>query len=392
MKFYWKYALGVSLILTGCGKAHQQSEKESDSSNKHSIEVTSPDTVLDQAIQLAEHGKWDESLKKFIWYRENAIIIDATQSYDRNTIALKKWVELGEQYTPAIEALRNIRDDNVLRLMEGEANAKVFEDIVAINEYLKESKRTAEIFKWYDAIHPEFAASIYGHSEKALFEAQEYSLAKKYSGNLELRYSKVKSDFQKDLSEKMSSESPKKLEKNFSDQVVMLITMLEKYGDLKLARKIQADALSILENASSIKAAITDDGIFDGFDIRERFRTCTIAFFVRLNKSDSANNVKFEILYSELNTNEIGKVKRHGVELLRHGVTRAPAILLFGEIKTDDPDVLNPVAWNSHIEFDDLNKIEVFLEAEDMIVKQVSMREIRDFFRKREKGVSVKFP
>jgi tetratricopeptide (TPR) repeat protein len=214
--------------------------------------ATEADDALEAAQKLAAQGKYDEALQKHIWYHKHALDVDRAQYGVRLSFALMYWAELGKKYPPALKALREIRDEDAARLKSGEQNRELFHDIVAINEELGDSAATAEVFKKIELAQPTFASSIAELADKALFEAKEYQLEKKYLGDPFVRFAAAKRtlDFGVEYAKGggAASHSRPAFDENFTRDVVRLIVVLDKTGDHQTARQIQTKALAASNN------------------------------------------------------------------------------------------------------------------------------------------------
>jgi hypothetical protein len=219
------------------------------------------DEALDQARQLAGEGKFEQALEKHIWYHNHALEIDRSYYGIRLSFALSDWVELGKKYPKALEALKDIRNKKTSRLLTGELDRSLFHDVAAINEELGQSGTTAETFKKIESVQPSFASSIYDLADKALFEAREYKLEKKYLGDANARFATAKRnlDFGIQFAKtcRNAEGSQQAFENNFTQEVIRIIVVLDKTGDRNTAQKIQSNALAVL-NSPAIKDAIRD--------------------------------------------------------------------------------------------------------------------------------------
>ncbi len=75
---------------------------------------------------------------------------------------------------------QQIRDEKTSRLVSGQADRNLFNDVESINGYLDESAATVALFKKIETAQPDFAASVYDLADQALIAAGEYALAKRY--------------------------------------------------------------------------------------------------------------------------------------------------------------------------------------------------------------------
>jgi hypothetical protein len=217
--------------------------------------------AFDAAKQLAAEGKFQEALEKHIWFHDNALTIDESYYGVRLSYALAHWVELGERYSPAAKTLIEIRDKKASRLLAGKTERALFHDVESINAYLDQPAATVELFKKIEAKHPKFATSIYDLVEEALVATSEYSLARKYLSDPARRFLVAKRNFDEGMehseTSRVAEASRRATEAIFTDEVVRIITVLDKTGDRAAARAMQAQALVVLEN-SVIRNAIID--------------------------------------------------------------------------------------------------------------------------------------
>jgi hypothetical protein len=200
-------------------------------------------------------------LQKYIWYHDHALEINQAHYGVRLSFALSYWIDLGKKYPKALDALKDIRDKKTARLVAGENNWPLFHDIVAINENLGESLATVEAFKKIQAARPDLASSVAEIADKALFDAKEYELERKYLGDPWCRFDlfKCNLDFGIEYAKThgASSRSRQASEHNFTHDVVRLIVLLDKTGDRDTASQIQAKALAACDNAA-IRAALSE--------------------------------------------------------------------------------------------------------------------------------------
>ena len=223
-----------------------------------SREKDKADEALEQALQYAAQGKFEEALQKHIWYHDHALEINEAHYGVRLSYALSYWIDLGKKYPKALDALKDMRDQKTRRLLGGELDRALFHDVASINYVLGESKATVELFKKLDAAWAEFAASVSDMADEALFTAKEYPLERKYLGDPCSRFDRAASTLYWGFDYAKTSKDPLRSRKAheiiFSRDVVRLIVVLEQTGDGELARQIQADALSVSNSAAIANA------------------------------------------------------------------------------------------------------------------------------------------
>jgi hypothetical protein len=214
---------------------------------------------LEQALQFAAQGKFEEALQKHIWYHDHALEINPAHYGVRLSFALSYWIDLGKKYPKALDALKDIRDKKTARLVAGENNRPLFHDIVAINEELGESLATVDAFKKIESVRPALASSVADLADEALFEAKEYPMERKYFGDPFANFEAAKRRLDDGREYAKRSMIPARgrqaYENNFTKKIVRLIVVLDKTGDGAVARQIQAKALASCDR-TEIKDAL----------------------------------------------------------------------------------------------------------------------------------------
>ncbi len=142
-----------------------------------------PEAILKEAKADARAGDYESALAKQVWFHENAIKLKQSLSGVRRSFALANWISLGEDYPPALEKLKEIRDATNKRVATGKKSKRFFDDfhdLAAINRELDEEDVTVEAFRALDARDAELAARVYDVAEPALVKAKEYELCGVY--------------------------------------------------------------------------------------------------------------------------------------------------------------------------------------------------------------------
>ncbi len=208
--------------------------------------------ALSAARRLAAEGEFERALEKHVWFHNHGLEADPSYYGVRLSFALSDWIELGKKYPQALVTLKSIRDEKTSRLLLGETNRALFHDVESINDHLGESEATVDLFKKLEAAQSEFAASIYDLADESLIAAREYGLARKYLGDPMSRLTKAKRRFDEGMQYAKTSRSGdasrKAFESIFTDEVVRIVTVLDKTGDSDRAREIQSKALAVLES------------------------------------------------------------------------------------------------------------------------------------------------
>jgi hypothetical protein len=220
--------------------------------------VDQASAALNEARQLASEGKYEQALEKHIWFHDHALEIRPSYYGVRLSFALADWIELGNKYPKALETLRQIRDQKAARLLAGGADPALFHDVASIDKVLGRPADSIELFRKFDADQPALAASTCLYLEEALIDARQFVLARKYLGDPDSRFAKIKRSFENGMEFAESKErfhsARSSFEQIFTNSVLRLVTLLDKTGDPVLARKIQAEALTILDSPDIKKA------------------------------------------------------------------------------------------------------------------------------------------
>lgn len=139
--------------------------------------------ILQEAKKDASDGNYELALAKQIWFHENAVRLQPSMSAVRRSFALSNWLELGENFPPALKKMREVRDETEEKIRD-EDRVRVrfsdFHDFVALNATLRQEERTAETFKWLHESDPEDAKRVYHIAEASLIKQKDYELCGQY--------------------------------------------------------------------------------------------------------------------------------------------------------------------------------------------------------------------
>jgi serine/threonine protein kinase/tetratricopeptide (TPR) repeat protein len=246
--------------------------------------------MLSDAKDLMEKGRYEDALQRHLWYFNHALEYDQGQTGVRLSFALSQWVELGRRYPKAKEALTEIRDRDARRLVEGKGYANLFTDVQAINRELQDEDATYELFKTIREKDPQLAGQCYFWVESLLAAKGEYQWCYDHMGDPQERFDSIQRlfDMERANHQRMAatqqktrqmiaemnqkngwtnapSFSPpdtsamlkKSTEDRFVGQVRQLIEILVATDHQADAEKIQAQAISVLDD-SRLESAVSD--------------------------------------------------------------------------------------------------------------------------------------
>jgi hypothetical protein len=202
------------------------------------------DTIRAEAQQDRKEGRYEVALQKHIWYHENALQLGKGQGGVRLSFVLSDWLELGEVYPPALEAMRQVRDETEKRIRDKDRVRVAFldfHDFVALNRTLRQQKRTAETFQWLDETDPEDAQRVFGVAKPAIIKEKLYELYAKYidvEGDLE-RIRRNYADGLKLAQERFGESHREYTEKKFLNSATTLVAVL-----VQVDRKAEAEQVA----------------------------------------------------------------------------------------------------------------------------------------------------
>ena len=172
--------------LPAAERLRQQAERERVTRLAGETATSEPEvSALEPARALTQAGRYAEALKRFL-----ALYDQARASQDSLLLgtALPDWMDLGEKYPEARQALVDIRDKDTGELMQGRGDLSLFEGVVGINAALAEDASTAALFKSLRHNHPSEAEAWYLYAEPSLVRCGEYQLCLDCIGNPETRF------------------------------------------------------------------------------------------------------------------------------------------------------------------------------------------------------------
>ncbi len=210
---------------------------------------------------LAEAGKYEEALKKHIWFHEASKKMPGMGGV-RLSYALDLWLKLSEKYNPAMEALVDLRDCNKKVLLNGNGSFENFHDLSAINHVLEDNEGTLLVFNEIHNHYPKQAHNYYHVIENLLVEAQAYDVCASYIGDPIEKFSHLK--HLHEMNVKILTKNPEMdddefreyTESSYVNGVCQLIEIMVALGKADQAKEVQSLALAYLEN-KSIREAIS---------------------------------------------------------------------------------------------------------------------------------------
>jgi hypothetical protein len=221
-----------------------------------------PSKVLTEAQDLAAKGQYEEALQRHIWYHNHALEYSPSQLGVRLSFALSSWIDLGRKYPKARQALIEIRDRGHREVAEGRGDFALFQEVTSINGYTKTEDDTVALFKTVLAQDPKLAQQCYPLVEDLLLQKGDYELCLGLIADPRARFNAIFQE--RDRTAKLPSSNPqvaamqqKHFDERFVRQTRALIEILVANGRKPEAEKIQAQALTVMDDPA-LASAVQD--------------------------------------------------------------------------------------------------------------------------------------
>ena len=236
--------------------------------------------ILDEARELTAKHQYEEALQRHIWYHNH--VKEFGNSYQnalRLTSALSDWEELGRRYPKAKQALMEIRDKQTREFAEGRGYSELFQEVQAINDELQDDGATLALFKTIYPQDKQLAGQCYGYAENLLMQNGDYDWCLKCIGDPQAHFESCRRNLESQRESQQRMEAMRKqfpgpvprspggafklpdmgqmATNNFVGQIRTLVEILVATGHQAAAEKIQAQAVSVLDDAR-LRSAVSD--------------------------------------------------------------------------------------------------------------------------------------
>jgi tetratricopeptide (TPR) repeat protein len=209
---------------------------------------------------MVKAGQYEAALQKHLWFHEESKKTPAMTGV-RLSFALSNWVELGQKYPKALEALTAIRDENDKLLLSGSGGFAEFHESSAISEALQEQDKTYELFKAVHAKYPAVATDCFHVAMDLLVERGDYELCRGYIKDPVKSFEDIR--HMRELNLSFSRTNPKfkdaslaeHADRTYKKKTLQLIDVMVHLRKLDEAREIQSRALAYFPD-DKIKAAV----------------------------------------------------------------------------------------------------------------------------------------
>ena len=214
---------------------------------------------MDETFALISMGENEEALERFIWFHNNGVAQGLTTNPSRLSFGLMYWVDFGNKYPPALDALKRIRDKNTSDILKDDNSCDLFSEVEAINSNLSEDLKTIELFKRIDKDQPLLAKRCWIYfKELAIDNKLEYFIDK-YIHDLKGEYDKTESRFITTMSF-LSTDAENYADlisvtkDGFSSDVLKLLNLANSSNNTEASRYIQSNYDSVAKEYSTLNA------------------------------------------------------------------------------------------------------------------------------------------
>ncbi len=224
------------------------------------VSFVDPQTVLDEARELADQGRYEEALQRRVWFHQHALEHDCAWYGVRLSFALSDWVRLGEQYPPARQALVDIRDRTAAKARAGDWSRELFHDVAAINGFLGDEGETAGLFLDLHRADPTRAGRVYRDAETGLVARGLYAVCAAHLPDALGRLEELQVGRRDSLSHTVGFPADEArryrdvVERRFAEKVGRLLEILAAVGRADEGEQVRASALAETECADAREA------------------------------------------------------------------------------------------------------------------------------------------
>ena len=216
------------------------------------IQAEDMQKYLQETVQIAKEGNYEEALERHVWFHNHALEHQPSMTGVRLSFALMYWTELGRKYPPALEKLKEIRNEKEKTLVDGEGSFELFHDVSGINRALKEDERTIGLFKKVESTNPEQIDRLWIVAKDLAFDQKEYDLINRHIKDVEQEYRNAYSDYLRDYNMFKNDEHIKWVRDSFQKETNQLALLAEFNGDDAVAERIRKRAAEVLKSEDGI--------------------------------------------------------------------------------------------------------------------------------------------
>jgi hypothetical protein len=222
------------------------------------VSFVDPQTALDEALDFAVQGRYEEALQRHVWLHQHA---DREWHWGEWYSSTHSWAILGEMYPPARQALIDIRDQTAATVRAGDWSWRLFDEVAIINEHLREESATAGLFLDLHRADPNRAGQFYKYAEAGLVARGLYAVCAAHLPDPLSRFEELRAVFRRLLSRVAEIYPPDKLgrfrwvaERQLAKEIGRLLTILIAVGRVDETEQVRAFALAETESTAAREA------------------------------------------------------------------------------------------------------------------------------------------
>ncbi len=202
--------------------------------------------VLRNAREAALRGAHAEALEKYLWFHHHALEHSPALAGVRLSYAISEWVELGNVYPPALEALESMQSNNLRLLHEGSCERLRFHEFASINRYLGRFELTTSLFAELAEHQPEFAQTCFPVALSALVRTRSFALARRFVSSPNEQLDNHLGQFATLLNRRPRNGHDDALIGVFATRLRQLLSIFEELGENEEASLLQSKAIEAL--------------------------------------------------------------------------------------------------------------------------------------------------
>lgn len=125
--------------------------------------------------------------EKYEWFFENGEKIKPSMRGVRVSFCLRGWVDVANEYPPAMKRIIEIKQDALTTFYE-QQSIDAFRDFSCISRYLKTGNEVLDIFFKYHKSDKEIANNLFRHAFEFLVDKKDWEICAEYMEDFSRRY------------------------------------------------------------------------------------------------------------------------------------------------------------------------------------------------------------
>jgi hypothetical protein len=206
-----------------------------------------PMEILSSAVEDTQNGRFEEALAKHLWFHHNALLWDSSLTSGGKVPSFCSWASLADQYPPAKEAFRRVRDETEALFAINPKNYNVFFELAMMNNFLGDWMRTADLFSQAAREHPKEAKVMYVNAELSLVATGRFQECGPFLDTRRLQYAQECYLISLDMAKEDPSFGPH-ARRGFIEDVTKLVGLLVLNHREEDAQWVCDEALKVMDD------------------------------------------------------------------------------------------------------------------------------------------------